>query len=43
VGVRQGDNAQIVKGLAAGEQVVTVGGLGLDDKSKVKIATGKEK
>jgi len=35
VGVRQGDRAQILKGLAAGEQVVTVGGLGLDDKSKV--------
>ena len=42
VGVRQGDKAQIVKGLAAGEQVVTVGGLGLDDKSKVKIGGGKE-
>jgi multidrug efflux pump subunit AcrA (membrane-fusion protein) len=35
VGVRQGDRAQILKGLAEGEQVVTVGGLGLDDKSKV--------
>ena len=42
VGVRQGDKAQIVKGLNGGEKVVTVGGLGLDDKSKVKIVTGKE-
>lgn len=42
VGVRQGDKAQIVKGLTDGEQVVTVGGLGLDDNAKVKIVTGKE-
>lgn len=42
VGVRQGDKAQIIKGLNQGEQVVTVGGLGLDDKSKVKISSGKE-
>ncbi len=41
VGVRQGDKAQILKGLANGEQVVTVGGLGLDDKAKVKVGDGK--
>lgn len=41
VGVREGDKAQIVKGVSAGEEVVTVGGLGLDDQSKVKIASGK--
>jgi HlyD family secretion protein len=43
VGVRQGDKAQISKGLKEGEQIVTVGGLGLDDNSKVKITTGQEK
>jgi HlyD family secretion protein len=42
VGVREGDKAQITKGLAEGEKIVTVGGLGLDDKAKVKIVTGKE-
>jgi multidrug efflux system membrane fusion protein len=42
VGVRQGDKAQILKGLNAGEHVVTVGGLGLDDKAKVKISSGRE-
>jgi len=42
VGVRDAEKAQITKGLSEGEQVVTVGGLGLDDKSKVKIITGKE-
>jgi len=42
VGVRQGDKAQITKGLKDGEKVVTVGGLGLDDKAHVKIVTGKE-
>jgi multidrug efflux pump subunit AcrA (membrane-fusion protein) len=36
VGVRQGDKTEILKGVSAGEQVITVGGLGLDDKSKVK-------
>ncbi len=41
VGIREGDKAQIVKGVSAGEEVVTVGGLGLDDQSKVKIASGK--
>jgi HlyD family secretion protein len=42
VGVRQGDKAQITKGLNEGAKVVTVGGLGLDDKAKVKIVSGKE-
>ena len=42
VGVRQGDKAQILKGVTDGEQVVTVGGLGLDDKAKVKIVTGSD-
>jgi len=42
VGVRQGDKAQITKGVNEGEQVVTVGGLGLEDKAKVKISSGKD-
>jgi multidrug efflux pump subunit AcrA (membrane-fusion protein) len=37
VGVRQGPNVQIVSGVSEGEMVVTVGGLGLEDKSKVVI------
>jgi HlyD family secretion protein len=41
VGVRQGDRVQIVSGLQTGEQVVTSGGLGLEDKAKVKIEQPK--
>jgi multidrug efflux pump subunit AcrA (membrane-fusion protein) len=37
VGVRQGMNVQIVSGVQEGDQVVTVGGLGLEDKAKVKV------
>lgn len=36
-GVRQGPRVQIVTGLQEGEQVVTSGGLGLEDKAKVTI------
>jgi multidrug efflux pump subunit AcrA (membrane-fusion protein) len=41
VGVRQGDRFQILSGLQEGEQVVTSGGLGLDDKAKVTIQQPK--
>ncbi len=41
VGVRQGDRVQIVSGLQPGEQVVVSGGLGLEDKAKVKIEQPK--
>jgi HlyD family secretion protein len=41
VGVRQGDRVQIASGLQEGEQVVTSGGLGLEDKAKVKIQEPK--
>jgi HlyD family secretion protein len=41
VGIRQGDRVQIVSGLQEGEQVVTSGGLGLDDKAKVSIQQPK--
>jgi len=37
VGVRQGINVQIVSGVNEGDKVVTSGGLGLDDGSKVVI------
>jgi len=43
-GIRQSDKVQVLKGLAPGEQVVTVGGLGVEDKTKVKVEnepTGK--
>ncbi len=41
VGVRQGDRVQILSGVQAGDQVVTSGGLGLDDKAKVAIQQPK--
>jgi hypothetical protein len=41
VGVRQGARVQILSGVQQGEQVVTSGGLGLDDKAKVAIQQPK--
>jgi RND family efflux transporter MFP subunit len=41
VGVRQGDRVQILSGVQEGEQVVTSGGLGLEDKAKVAIQQPK--
>jgi HlyD family secretion protein len=38
VGVRAGDVAQILSGVKPGEQVITQGALGLDDKAKIEIA-----
>jgi HlyD family secretion protein len=37
VGVRQGARVQVLSGIQPGEQVVTSGGLGLEDKAKVTI------
>ena len=37
-GIRQGDRVQITKGLSGGETVITSGGYGLPDNTKVKIA-----
>jgi RND family efflux transporter MFP subunit len=37
-GVRDGDNVQILSGVKPGDQVITEGGLGLDDKAKIEIA-----
>jgi HlyD family secretion protein len=39
LGVREGNQVQILAGLTPGEEVVVVGGLGLDDKAKVKVVT----
>jgi RND family efflux transporter MFP subunit len=41
VGVRQGERVQILSGLQEGDQVVTSGGLGLDDKAKVIVQQPK--
>jgi len=41
VGVRQGGRVQIPSGLQEGDQVVTSGGLGLEDKAKVAIQKPK--
>ncbi|MBV8818177.1 MAG: efflux RND transporter periplasmic adaptor subunit [Acidobacteriaceae bacterium] len=41
VGVRQGDRVQILSGVQEGEQVITTGGLGLEDKAKVKVQAAK--
>ena len=37
VGVKEADKVQIVSGLKPGEQVITVGGVGLEDGSKVRV------
>jgi len=42
VGVRQGSRVQIISGLTAGEQVITSGGLGLENKSKVAVQAPKK-
>jgi multidrug efflux pump subunit AcrA (membrane-fusion protein) len=41
-GIADGDDIQIVSGVKAGEQVITVGGYGLDDGTKVKVAAAAE-
>ena len=43
VGVREGNQVQILTGVSPGEEVVVVGGLGLDDKAKVKVVTTRSK
>ena len=39
LGVREGNQVQILSGANPGEEVVVVGGMGLDDKAKVKMVT----
>jgi multidrug efflux pump subunit AcrA (membrane-fusion protein) len=36
LGIREGDKIQILNGCQPGDEVVVVGGLGVDDKAKVK-------
>ncbi|MGD0297134.1 MAG: efflux RND transporter periplasmic adaptor subunit [Bryobacteraceae bacterium] len=44
VGIREPDKVQIVKGVAVGEKVITVGGVGLEDGAKVTLkAAGEDK
>lgn len=38
VGVRSGDDVQILSGVQEGQQVITQGALGLDDKAKIAVA-----
>jgi HlyD family secretion protein len=42
VGIREPDKVQIVKGVAVGEKVITVGGVGLEDGAKVTLAAAGE-
>ena len=39
LGVREGNQVQLLSGVTPGEEVVVVGGLGMDDKAKVKVVT----
>ena len=43
VSVRQEDKVQILSGLKPGEQVITQGGVGLQDGTKVRLDAGKSK
>ena len=43
VGAREDDNVQISSGVAPGELVIVTGGLGLDDKAKVRIVRPGDK
>ena len=43
VGLREPDKVQILSGLTPGEQVITVGGVGIEDKTKVRIEKPGEK
>ena len=43
VGAREGDRVQLLSGVKEGDQVITSGGLGLEDKAKVKVASGEKK
>lgn len=41
VGVREGDDVQILSGVKPGDRVITQGALGLDDKAKVKVSAAE--
>ena len=42
-GIKDGDDIQVISGLKGGEQVITTGGYGLDDGTKVKVAPAEDK
>jgi HlyD family secretion protein len=42
-GVREDGKVQVLNGLAPGDRVITVGGFGLQDKTKVELATAGKK
>ncbi len=42
-GIREADKVQVLKGLDLGEQVITVGGFGIQDKTKVKVENSAAK
>jgi len=42
IGVREPDKLQVLNGLAAGEKVITVGGVGLEDGAKVRVGSSQE-
>ena len=39
LGIREGNQVQVLSGVNPGDEVVVVGGLGVDDKTKVKVVT----
>jgi multidrug efflux pump subunit AcrA (membrane-fusion protein) len=39
VGIRDGNQVEVLSGVNPGDEVVVVGGLGVDDKTKVKVVT----
>jgi RND family efflux transporter MFP subunit len=41
-GIRQGDQVQIVEGLAEGDKIVTAGAYGLPDNTKIQVESGQE-
>ena len=43
IGIREPDKVQILSGVSPGEQVITVGGLGLEDKARVTIVKPSER
>jgi multidrug efflux pump subunit AcrA (membrane-fusion protein) len=42
IGVREPDKLQVLKGVSAGEKVITVGGVGMEDGAKVTIKAAGE-
>ena len=43
VGIRQGEQVQIIEGLQAGDRIVASGAYGLPDNTKIKAESPNEK